>query len=390
MNHVTFAHSGAPDSGEAGRNLASQLEKGLNGKAAQAVLLFASSSYDYAQILKPLDEQLHPSHLLGCSSAGEFVSVDLAEGQCCALAISSDEMHFSSGMASGLSSDPRATARQLCDQMTGLHSSRSDYGFRTALVFCDALAGNTEELIEELTRLTAGQYQLVGGGAGDDGKFSQTSVFYRQQATSDAVVMLEMLSRRPLGIGVSHGWQPTGRPMRVTEATGMKLVSVNAEPAANLFAAYAAQTGQSLDRAQPVPFFLHNVVGIKSPLGWKLRVPLSIDEQGAIHCASEIPQGSTISFMKATAESSARAAEQAIHSALAQLGDDRPEAALFFDCVATRLRLGSGFGLELETIKSALGNASFGGYNTYGQIARSEGQFSGFHNCTAVVCVIPR
>jgi hypothetical protein len=29
------------------------------------------------------------------------------------------------------------------------------------------------------------------------------------------------------------------------------------------------------------------------------------------------------------------------------------------------------------------------GCNTFGQIARGEGQFSGFHNCTAVVCIIP-
>ena len=26
---------------------------------------------------------------------------------------------------------------------------------------------------------------------------------------------------------------------------------------------------------------------------------------------------------------------------------------------------------------------------SYGQIARADGQFSGFHNCTAVVCVLP-
>jgi hypothetical protein len=30
-----------------------------------------------------------------------------------------------------------------------------------------------------------------------------------------------------------------------------------------------------------------------------------------------------------------------------------------------------------------------GGENSYGQIVRAAGQFSGFHNCTAVVCVIP-
>ena len=67
----------------------------------------------------------------------------------------------------------------------------------------------------------------------------------------------------------------------------------------------------------------------------------------------------------------------------------RPKVSLFFDCVATRLRLGSAFGGELSAVATALGDTEYAGCNTYGQIARAEGQFSGFHNCTAVVCVIP-
>jgi hypothetical protein len=62
---------------------------------------------------------------------------------------------------------------------------------------------------------------------------------------------------------------------------------------------------------------------------------------------------------------------------------------LFFDCVATRLRLGQEFGAELDAVRTALGDAPFVGFNSYGQIVRSDGQFSGFHNCTAVVLVLP-
>mgnify|MGYP006147235867 FL=1 len=40
-------------------------------------------------------------------------------------------------------------------------------------------------------------------------------------------------------------------------------------------------------------------------------------------------------------------------------------------------------------VADALGGAPFVGCNTYGQIARSESQFSGFHNCTAVVLALP-
>jgi hypothetical protein len=76
-------------------------------------------------------------------------------------------------------------------------------------------------------------------------------------------------------------------------------------------------------------------------------------------------------------------------AALAQLKGQRPAAALFFDCAATRLRMGQTFGLELRSLEGALGPVPYAGSNTFGQIARAEGQFSGFHNCTAVVCVIP-
>jgi hypothetical protein len=53
------------------------------------------------------------------------------------------------------------------------------------------------------------------------------------------------------------------------------------------------------------------------------------------------------------------------------------------------LRLGKEFGAELKAVENVLGTARFAGCNTYGQVARAEGQFGGFHNCTAVVCVIP-
>jgi hypothetical protein len=93
--------------------------------------------------------------------------------------------------------------------------------------------------------------------------------------------------------------------------------------------------------------------------------------------------------MKTSQASAVKAAEQATRAALSALGGRKPAAALVFDCVATRLRLGRGFDDELRACADLLDPAPFVGCNTYGQIARAEGQFGGFHNCTAVVCVIP-
>lgn len=170
----------------------------------------------------------------------------------------------------------------------------------------------------------------------------------------------------------------------------MRVVGLNGMPAVEAFERHAEDTGQVFDRADPMPFFLHNILGIDTGHGYRLRVPLAVDEDGAIHCAAEVPEQATVHIMKTTSASAAEAAAQATRAAVLALGDAAPGGALFFDCVATRLRLGDAFGLELGKVAGALGGAPFVGCNTYGQIARAERQFSGFHNCTAVVLALPR
>jgi hypothetical protein len=253
----------------------------------------------------------------------------------------------------------------------------------------DALAGHTDALVEEMTLQTAGNYRFFGGGAGDDGRFHKTHVFAGRRAYSDAVVALEILSDKPVGVGVAHGWEPAGVGLRVTEAEGMKLVSLNGLPAFDAFNEHAQRTGQGFDRGNPMPFFLHNVLGIRSPEGYRLRVPLAVQEDGSVMCAAAVPEGAIVHVMKTSNESALQAARAATTAALKALEGNKPGAAIVFDCVATRLRMGAVFEDELAACARMLAPAGFVGCNTYGQIARSEGQFGGFHNCTAVVCVLP-
>jgi hypothetical protein len=69
----------------------------------------------------------------------------------------------------------------------------------------------------------------------------------------------------------------------------------------------------------------------------------------------------------------------------AQLRDDLggapPDALIVFASARLRLRVGCR--------AKELDSAPFAGFNSYGQIVRADGQFGGFHNCTAVVCVFP-
>ena len=374
-------------SGAAGTDLAAQIGAAFGDRTPDAIILFASPVHDFPALLSALASEREPKAMIGCSSAGEFVSGASGTGLACAVAMISREISFRASVATGLAANRSASAATLLEAFQG--DDQPEFRHRSALVLSDALAGFTDELIESLTMLTGGTYQFFGGGAGDDAQFLRTDVFCGTTVYRDAVVALEILSHKPEGLGVRHGWAPASAAMRVTEVEGLRLVSLNGAPAVEAFDAHARATGQRFDRRDPLPYFLHNVIGIQSAGDYKLRVPLAVHDDGSISCAADIPAGATVSIMRSTATSAAEAATGAAEDALGQLGGATPSVALFFDCVATRLRLGDAFALELDALKHALGDGQFIGCTTLGQIARRERQFSGFHNCTAVVCVIP-
>jgi hypothetical protein len=387
MTEAHNAISELSDSAAAGRELGQAIRRAFNGAPPDAVVVFASARHDYTALLAALADEAGTDVLAGASSAGEFNHASRGEGQVSAMGLRSDSMKFAVGVGQGVSRDVRAAAGQVVQPFEGLSNQALPY--HSALVMTDALAGHTDLLVEELTLRTSGNYRFFGGGAGDDGRFETTHVFAGRAAYTDAVVALEILSTLPVGVGVAHGWEPAAAGMRVTEAHANRLVSLNGMPAVHAFQEYAERTGQRLNLKDPMPFFLHNVIGIRSGEGYRLRVPLAVQDDGAILCAAAVPEGSVVHFMRTSASSAVQAARQATGDAIRALAGARPAAGFVFDCVATRLRLGREFENELEACARLLEPAGFVGCNTYGQIARAEGQFSGFHNCTAVVCVLP-
>lgn len=388
MTSIATASTSARDEA-GGKDLARQIHEQLDGQSPDAVVVFISPGNDYPTVLRSLQAGSRTTALIGCSSAGEFTSEASGTGMSSAFAIRNPGMRFTAVMAPLSAGDRDAAAQSLTKRFHGLESSA--FRYRTAIVLVDALAGMAEDLVDQLTLATGGMYQFVGGGAGDDANFAKTHVFCGTEVATQAVVALEVLSNKPVGIGARHGWTSCGVPLRVTETADACVNTMNVSPAADAFEDHARSTRQSFDRANPIPFFLHNVVGIRTDDGHKLRVPLGVNGEGGVAFAAEIPVGSTAQIMTTEPASAAQAAETAVIDAIGQVkrGGAMPSGALFFDCVATRLRLGESFADELTAVRDALGDAKFAGFNSYGQIVRADGQFSGFHNCTAVVCVFP-
>jgi hypothetical protein len=387
MLQSSVVFTSLPDSSEAGTYIANRLMSDL-GHAPDVLLVFASTKYDYPKLLEALKAGCSPKSIVGCSSAGELTHDAHGEGAVSVLALRSDEMKFSIGVGRNLRNDRNAAAIELLSTFKG--KDQTDYPYQAALVLTDALAGAADDLIEKISLNSGGRYQLFGGGAGDDGKYASTVVFAGTEIIHDAVVALEIVSKKPIGIGVEHGWKPIGKGMRVTASEGGRIISLNATSPLEILKAHALATNQNLDLSNPGPFLLHNIFGIETREGHQLRVPMGILEDGSIVCAADIPAYSIVHMMQTTAESSSQASAGAVALARAQLKSEEAHVAIFFDCVATRLRTGQEYDLEAKALRKAIGDVKYAGFNTYGQIARVNGQFSGFHNATAVVCLLPR
>ena len=379
------AYTDSDDSAAAGRALGRQISSALSGPP-DAIVVFAAPGYAHSELLEALAAE-HPSALLvGSSSAGEFTHEEHGQGAACALGLKSGDVRFAVGVGRDLHVSSTMAARQIASTFRGADQPTLH---KAALVLTDALAGHAPGLVHELMIATGAQYQFFGGGAGDNAEFIRTVVFNGTEVLSDAAVALEILSPRPLGVGVGHGWEPVADALRVTDAEGLRLGSLNGMPAVEAFETHAALTGQAFDPKAPLPFFLHNILGIETPSGHQLRMPLAVDESGAVHCAAEVPVGSRVRIMHSTVEASLQATSRATAAALANIGGQAPGVALFFDCAATRARIGDEYTMELEAVRAQLPAIPMVGCVTHGQIARADGQFDGFHNCTALVCVLP-
>lgn len=385
MKTSAIIHSAIPHSGEAGLSIGNQALQQLGGPP-DAMLLLVSCAHDYPKLLEAIHASCAPTVLIGGTVATAYThDADLA-GSVCAVVFRSNELHFQGAVTRGLS-DGRAAAQNLGAAL--MEQKKRTSVFRTAIVLMDARAQFADTFVEELTSRTGGTIQLFGGGATDDPLVSGSHVFFNTEVLENAAVALDIQSTQALGVTVFHGWAPASGPYRVTQSEGRVLNSLNAQPAVDAFIEYAETTGQQFDPKAPAPFFLENVLGLTLPDGHKLRVPLAVLEDGSIVTATEIPEESVVQVMRLTAAHAAEAAEAAVTQLRRVPSLGKPSLAIFFDCLAARVRHQRGLGIDLRSLHERLGTDQYVAFGTAGQIARADGQFNGFHNSTSVVCIFP-
>lgn len=388
---IAVGHSQTGGGREQGKAAAEEALRGLDGAPALLGIVFATSKLELADLAGGVGEVLGEVPYIGCSTAGEFVTDRISAGGTAVALIASDTMAISVAHATGLKNHAGRAVRKLCKELeSNMGPVPEGADQRTVFLLSDGLAGNGEGLVDLVALETGTNVSIAGGAAGDDAEFKETEVFLGGTVLKDAVVAAEVRSKQKLGVGVQHGWCAASEPGEVTRAEGATLQEIDGKPAIEFYRRYAEAKGFELTTENQNQFvFTHELGIVLMNNELKVRAPLSVNEDGSIACATEVPVGQRVRIVEGDHDAIVDAARGAAQRAVEALGGQTPAGAIVFDCVARKLVLGDDFKREVDAFQEVI-KAPVIGFNTYGEIARVRGQLSGFHNTTAVVVAIPQ
>ena len=349
-------------------------------------MIFASDAYDLAELQHAVRAEAPGVPLIGCSTAGEIAAAGATDSGVVVMALGGEGFTVATAAADveelGLRDAGSAVARAAADV--------AESPYRVLLLLSDGLAGDQEDIVRGAYAVVGAEVPLVGGCAGDDLRMERTAQLFDDRLLRHAVVAAAIGSDAPLGIGVEHGWRRVGDAMVVTESDGVRVLSLDDEPALDAYLRRLGAPAEAhTDHAAFTRFALTHPLGVSRRNREEVRMVAEADfETRSLVCIARVPQGGLAWIMEGDEDSVLEATDAACSAALEALDGNRPLGLFAFDCIARRGVLGDG-GVreEVERISAHADEAPVGGFYTYGEIARHS-PAGGFHNQTLVVLAV--
>lgn len=265
-----------------------------------------------------------------------------------------------------------------------------DRPHQICLLICDGLTREQHEIVRGAYSVLGATVPVAGGCSGDDYRYERTYQFHGDargiEALTDGLVGIGLGSTGPIGVGVRHGWAKQGEPMLVTSSRGGSIERLDHEPALDVYLRRIGAGREHLrDGAAFRELSMRFPLGLSRRSGEDLRVVHDTDEAGgSLLCLADVPQGALAWAMGTNPEDLVAAAAQSCRDAVDGLAGQPPIGVICFDCGAREVMLGQdGIGRELAAIATTCGEVPFGGFYTYGEIARTRGA-RGMHHLTVV------
>lgn len=369
---------------QAGYEAAKTAMQKLGGAKPDFVIVFSSVSFEQEKLLQGVREATDNAPLIGCSDAGEITPEGSFQKSVVVMAIKTDQLTFFTGLGKDIKKGDFQAGEAVAREV----KEKAKEDLKVLVMLPDVLTGNGAAIMRGVLNVLGPHFPVVGGAAGDDFLFQKTYQYKNEEVVSGAVAAVGLGGKFSMGIGVRHGWIPIGLPMKVTKSKGAVVYELDHRPAVSIYEDYFGKKAEEL-REEPLAR-----MAITYPLGIKvldadeylIRDPITVDENGAITCAAEIPEGSEIRLMIGSKEKAIEAAREAARKLMRDFADAqaKPKFVLMFNCIAREKLFSQKAKEEIQAVMEIIGKeVPLIGFYTYGEQAPVGGKFSKPEECNS-------
>ena len=334
---VGMSHHHSPN--VAGREAAEQALQNANVDRPDFVFMFASVGYDQRSLLRAVREATGDAALCGCSGEGTIGVEDADESNFSVVvtAISSEELQWHNGLATGLEDDPRTAGKRVAQELLP-HLSADTIGL---FVFPDGMMDNLDPFFAGLEgNLSLERFlPLWGGGAGNN--FSPGQATYQDcddEVVTGGVSYVLLSGEAHTAWAVSHGLVPIGGERKVTRSKGNIIYEIDGKPALEVLKEYLPEDALTDDRDW-IRYAISLALSFKAPSYIKdeeyvvLGVPAVRMADGSISVQTEIKEGTSVWLSSRDKEKITTGFDRMAQQIKDQLGGEKPKLVFQFECL---------------------------------------------------------
>jgi hypothetical protein len=332
----------------AGREAAEQALQKAGVSKPDFVVMFGSIGYDQRSLVRAVREATEGAPLTGCSAEGTINGEDADESNFSVVvtAISSDELRWHNGIATGFEDDSRAVGQRIAQDLLP-NLSTDTIGL---FVFPDGLKDfvvPTENLVDNFfagleENLPSDRFlPLWGGGA--NANFNMASPPYQycdDEVITDGVSYALLSGKAQAGWAISHGCIPIGGERIVTRSKGNVIYEIDGKPAMEVLKEYLPEHALAEDRDW-MRYAISLALCFRAPSYMKDEeyvvrgMPAVSMADGSITVQTEVSEGTSVWLSSRDKEKISNGFDRMAQQIKEQLGGEKPKLVFQFEC-ATR------------------------------------------------------
>jgi hypothetical protein len=223
---------------EAVSEIISEIKQKIGDFSGKLVVFFSSSKFDLGKIGTGLEKAYPRACVIGCSTSGEIVSGHMLKNSIVAQFLDSETVSdVSISVIDHIKEqDNVEKALKTFEKSFDQKLSQMDINKYVGIILFDGLSGAEEKIMDKLGNIT--DLIFVGGSAGDDLKFQQTTVFAKGKVMSNAAVLALIQTANGYEVIKTQSFIPTANILKadeVDEAT-RTVIKFNGSKAVNAYA----------------------------------------------------------------------------------------------------------------------------------------------------------